>query len=284
MIEHSVSNSAKTLFVDVGGRTLAYRTFGQGIPILLCVRFRGTMESWDSLFLDNLVDQGFQVTIFDYSGLGQSSGEKTYNPGSLAKDAIELITALKLGRVVIAGWSLGGIAAQIILAQAPQLITHVALIATTPPGQLIKLGERLFYELAKRENDFDDFVKLFFEPSSEDSNAAARLSWNRLSVRRDDASPNVPPAWAGEQLGDGPKNPVFPVDAVLQAMKATSVPILHLGADHDIVFPVENWYALSGQLPTLQLVTFPRAGHGPHLQFPRSAARHIAAFVDASND
>jgi len=71
---------------------------------------------------------------------------------------------------------------------------------------------------------------------------------------------------------------------VLQAMKATSVPILHLGADHDIVFPVENWYALSGQLPTLQLVTFPRAGHGPHLQFPRSAARHIAAFVDASND
>jgi pimeloyl-ACP methyl ester carboxylesterase len=242
------------------------------------------MESWDSLFLDSLVDQGFEVTIFDYSGLGQSSGDKTYNPGSLAKDAIELITALKLGRVVIGGWSLGGIAAQIILAQAPQLVSHVALIATTPPGQLVKQGEVLFYELAKRENDFNDFVKLFFEPSSDVSNAAARHSWDRLSVPREDASPQVPPAWAGEQLGDGPKNPVFAVDAVLEAMKATSVPILHLGADHDIAFPVQNWYALSGQLPTLQLVTFPRAGHGPHLQFPRSAARHIAAFVDASND
>lgn len=283
MIEHSLSSSAKTLFVNVGGRTLAYRKFGQGIPIVLCVRFRGTMESWDSLFLDSLAGQGFEVTIFDYSGLGQSSGDKTYNPGSLAKDAIELITALKLGRVVIGGWSLGGIAAQIILAQAPQLVSHLVLIGTTPPGQLVKPGEALFYELAKRENDFDDFVKLFFEPASDVSIAAARRSWSRLSVHRDDASPEVPPVWAGDQLGDGPKNPVFPVDAVLQAMKATSVPIVHLGADHDIVFPVENWYALSGQLPTLQLVTFPRSGHGPHLQFPRSAAKHIAAFVDAPN-
>lgn len=284
MTEQSVSLSAKTQFITLGDRKLAYRSMGEGKPLVLCVRFRGTMESWDPLFLDSLVAQGFQVTIFDYSGLGQSSGEKTYNPGALAKDVIELISALGLGKVILGGWSLGGIAAQIVLAQAPQLVSHVALIATTPPGQLVKPGEALFYELAKRPNDYDDFVKLFFEPASAVSRAAAERSWNRLSVHRDDASPDVPAAWAAEQLGEGPKNPVFAVDAVLQAMKVTSVPILHLGADHDIAFPVENWHALSGQLPTLHLVTFPGTGHGPHLQFPRSAARHIAAFVEASGE
>lgn len=66
---------------------------------------------------------------------------------------------------------------------------------------------------------------------------------------------------------------------MLNVLKTTSVPILHLGADHDIVFPIENWYALNGQLPTLNLITYPRAGHGAHHQYPELAAMQIAAFV-----
>jgi pimeloyl-ACP methyl ester carboxylesterase len=242
------------------------------------------MESWDPAFLDGLAQQGFQVTVFDYSGLGRSTGERTYNPASLAKDTIELITALKLGKVVLGGWSIGGVAAQIVLAQAPQLVSHLVLIATTPPGLLAKPGEQLFYELAKRDNNFEDFVSLFFEPASPSSRAAAERSWNRLASRREDPSPEVPYEWAGAQLGEGPKNPVFPVEAVLHVLKNTEVPVLHLGADHDIAFPVENWYALSDQLPTLHIVTFPGSGHGPQLQYPRTAAKHIAAFVEAAHD
>ncbi|MFP3605966.1 alpha/beta fold hydrolase [Paraburkholderia sp. SIMBA_053] len=276
-------NAAKTQFVEVEGRRLAYRRFGRGLPLVLCVRFRGTMDAWDPLFLDALVDQGFDVTIFDYSGLGQSTGEKTYGPASLAKDAIDLITALELQRVIIGGWSVGGMAAQIVLARAPQLVSHAVLIATAPPGVLVKPGEELFYTLARRENDFEDFVTLFFEPESPESRLAAVQSAKRLADRKEDVSPVVPWQWAAQQLGGGPGNPAFPADAVLGALKATSIPVLHLGADHDIAFPVENWYALNGDCPTLQLVTFPRSGHGPHLQYPVSSARHIAAFVNAQD-
>jgi pimeloyl-ACP methyl ester carboxylesterase len=275
----SLSIAAKTHFIELSNRRLAYRTIGNGRPLVLLVRYRGTMDDWDPLFLDNLASLGFQVTVFDYSGLGQSSGEPSYNPASLAKDAIELIHALDLGRVVIGGWSLGGIAAQVVLAQAPQVVSHAILLGTTPPGHLVKTGEPLFYELARRENDFEDFVSLFFEPASNDSRAAAEQAWSRLASRAQDRSPQVPVEWAAQQLGDAPKNPVFPVEAVLNMLKSTSTPILHLGADHDIVFPVENWYALSGQLPTLHLVSFPSAGHGPHMQYPVAAARHIASFT-----
>jgi len=66
---------------------------------------------------------------------------------------------------------------------------------------------------------------------------------------------------------------------VLQALRHTQVPILHLGADHDISFPVENWYALNGQLPTLQLVTLPQTGHAPQHQYPELSAAYIAAFA-----
>ena len=33
---------------------------------------------------------------------------------------------------------------------------------------------------------------------------------------------------------------------ILAALKATKLPLLHIGGDHDIIFPVENWYALNG--------------------------------------
>ncbi|NVH76067.1 alpha/beta hydrolase [Paraburkholderia sp. JPY432] len=275
----SPSLTAVTHFADLPNRRLAYRRFGSGKPIVLCVRFRGTMDSWDPLFLDSLAANGFEVVIFDYSGLGQSTGERTYNPAALARDAIELIGALELGRVVIGGWSIGGVAAQIVLAQAPKIVSHAILIATTPPGQLVKTAEPLFYTLAKRENDFEDFVSLFFEPTSAESRAAAEEASLRLAARKSDRSPEVPWRWAADQLGEGPKNPAFPAPPVLQALRAASIPILHIGGDHDIVFPVENWYALNGQLPSLHLVTFPRAGHGPQLQFPLATAAHIAAFL-----
>lgn len=275
-----LSNQAPTQFAELAGRRLAYRRFGTGTPILLCVRFRGTMDSWDPAFLDGLVAQGLEVIVFDYSGLGQSSGTPTYAPAALAKDAVELIGALGLQQTVLAGWSVGGIAAQIVFTQAPQLVSHLVLIATTPPGPLVKAGEPLFYDLARRSNEaHEEFVQLFFEPKSPASRQAALRSAERLRERMEGRSPDVPHAWAGAQLGDGPRNPVFPVDAVLQALRTAATPILHIGADHDIVFPVENWYALSGQLPTLQLLSFPSAGHGPQLQYPRAAAQHIGAFL-----
>lgn len=80
-----------------------------------------------------------------------------------------------------------------------------------------------------------------------------------------------------------PTNPVFDSEAVLSVLKTTKVPILHLGADHDLPFPVENWYALNRQLPTLNVITYPRAGHGPHQQNPNAAVSDIATFISGTS-
>ena len=76
-----------TRFVEVNGRKIAYRAVGEGKPIVLCTRFRGVLDLWDPAFVDSLAAEGFKVVTFDYSGLGQSTGERTYDPVSLAKDA-----------------------------------------------------------------------------------------------------------------------------------------------------------------------------------------------------
>ena len=275
--------AAATQYLEISGRKLAYRVVGAGKPLVLCNRFRGVLDTWDPLFIDSLAAQGFQVVTFDYSGLGLSSGEKSYNPPALVKDARELILGLGLKDVAIGGWSLGGIVAQVYLAMFGAEISHVVLLGTTPPGQLVKPAEQLFYDTAAKPGvNLDQFTTVFFEPADEGSRAASRRSLERILLRSEDRSPDIDAEWAISQIGREPRNPVFPAEEVLHVLKTTKTPILHLGADHDIVFPMENWYALNGLLPTLHLVTYPRAGHGPHHQYPEAAAAQIAAFVKAT--
>jgi len=275
----SLSVDAPTKFAASGGRRLAYRTVGTGRPMVLCTRFRGTIDDWDPLFLDSLVGQGFQVITFDYTGLGFSTGDKSLNPFDWAKDARDLVEALQLKSVVLLGWSLGGIAAQAALSIFPDKISHLVLVGTVPPGPVAKLAEPLFYEAAARENDFEDEVILFFEPKSAASRAAARASHDRIAARKGPRAPLVPYQWAAQNLGDKPKANPFPAPPILEILKTTRIPILHIGGDHDLICPIENWYALNDQLPTLQLLTYPEAGHGPQHQHPVSSAAHIGIFV-----
>jgi len=267
-------------FVEIGGRTLAYRSIGQGRPLVLCVRFRGNMDSWDPAFLDALAGHGFRVITFDYSGLGLSTGTPTYNPVEMAKDPRDLIVALGLTDVVLGGWSLGGLAAQAVLALYPDNISRVVLLGTNPPGPHVKPAEQLFYDIAGKEvNDAEDNVILFFEPKSAASREASRQSLARIAGRHKSNSLAVPLDFARANLGTGPKPEIFPAPFVLEALTTTPVPILHIGGDHDIIFPVENWYALNERLPTVSLITFPRSGHGPHHQFPQLSADVISSFV-----
>lgn len=274
------ADTVTTKFVEVGGRKLAYRSVGAGKPIILAHRFRGVLDLWDPAFIDALAAQGFQVITFDHSGMGLSTGERSYSPPNMVKDAKDLIDGLGLKDVVIGGWSFGGIVAQIYVAMFGQSVSHAVLISTTPPGKLVKTGEQLFYDTAAQgPASLEQYTTLFFEPSDASSRAASKRSFERIFARKSGRSPEVPVEWAMSQVPKSPPNPMFPSEDVLHALKNTNVPILHLGGDHDISLPVENWYALGGQLPTLNLITYPRAGHAPHHQHPEMAAAQIAAFI-----
>jgi pimeloyl-ACP methyl ester carboxylesterase len=281
---HDSALKAPTQFHMTGDRELAFRSVGSGTPLILCNRFRGVLDTWDPAFLNALASQGFRVVTFDYSGLGRSSGARTYDPVALAHDAKDLAEGLGLDRFALGGWSLGGIAAQVFLAMFDDRVSHLILMGTTPPGTLVKTAEPLFFEAASTPGyDLPQFTTVFFEPADASSRQASERSFARIFARTEDTSPPVPADWAIEQLRRSPSNPAFPSDEVLRYLEHTEVPILHIAGDHDIVFPVENWYALNRRMPTLHLITYPRSGHGPQHQYPVLSAEQIGSFVRATN-
>ena len=55
--------TTKTQFAIIDNQKLAYRKIGRGSPIILTNRFRGTLDTWDPLFLD-LLAKNNTVTTF----------------------------------------------------------------------------------------------------------------------------------------------------------------------------------------------------------------------------
>ena len=270
---------AKTNFVQIGERKIAYRSIGKGLPIIMVNRFRGTLDTWDPAFLDALAS-GFNVITIDYTGTGLSTGVCAADVFSMAKDVKDVAETLKLPKIIVAGWSLGGLVAQTVTTNYPDLLSHSILIGSGPPGKNTGVPEKAFWERALKEvNDLDDGYVLFFEPKSEKSKNAGLLSFGRMAKRTEDLDTFVSKECYGKQrkaIED------FREDkhGNLENLKKSEIPILVFMGDHDICFHVEDWYPLIGKLPSIQLIVMPLAGHAVQHQYPELAAKYITEFIE----
>lgn len=281
-VEAQTAVNSKTQYVAVEGRKIAYRSIGKGTPIVLINRFRGTLDTWDPLFLDKLAEN-HNVITFDYTGIGYSTGTMSPNIPTVAKDVKDLSEALKFKKIIVLGWSYGGLVAQAATLQYPELVSHSILVGTNPPGKNeIPLEQAFLDKALKPKNDFEDEIVLFFEPKSEASIKAAKLSHDRIAKRIDVSKiPSTQDVFeiyfkGGAGFREDKEN-------FRNQLKTTKTPILVICGDHDISFAVENWFPLLRELPTSQIIVFPHTGHGPQHQFPELSARYIHDFITLTN-
>ncbi|WP_026730560.1 alpha/beta fold hydrolase [Flavobacterium denitrificans] len=273
------ATNSETEFADLKGRKIAYRSIGNGTPIILINRFRGTIDTWDPLFLDLLAEK-YRVITFDYSGIGYSTGTLPTNVKEVAKDIKDLADYLKIEKAILIGWSYGGLVTQAATHEYPELTTHTILLGTGPIGKRVVPLEQSFLDHAlKPINDLNDEIVLFFEPESEESKKAAKASHDRIAQRIDVSK--IPSTmdvfqlyFAGGEAASEDK------DNFRDKLKTTKTPILIISGDHDTSFAVENWYPLTRQLPTSQLIVLPRTGHAPQHEHVHLVVNYINNFLE----
>ncbi len=246
--------------------------------MLLLTRMRGTLDTWDPLFLDELAKANRVITV-DYPGVGYSSGTLPPQIGEVADFVAAFADAMKLEKFVLLGWSWGGTVAQTFIVEHPGRATHAVLIGTAPPGPGGVPIQQAFLDRAfKPINDFDDEVVLFFEPKSAVSRAAAKASNERIYARTG-VTEKIPstPEQIKRYLSAAA---TYREDAAgrLQKLMVTRTPILIISGDNDISTAVENWFGLKGKIPNAHLIVYPESGHAPQHQYPELAAAHIAQF------
>jgi pimeloyl-[acyl-carrier protein] methyl ester esterase len=96
-------------YLDTGrGRIYYEHHAGEKPPVLLIHAWAMSVRAWDST-LAALQDAGHAVVAFDHRGCGRSDKDfGDFSIGAIAGDAVAICDKLRLEKVVVNGWSLGG--------------------------------------------------------------------------------------------------------------------------------------------------------------------------------
>jgi len=273
--------NAPTQYVETNGIRFAYRRFGKtgGVPLVFNMHFTGTMDHWDPT-VTNGIAQEREVILFNNAGVSSSTGEVQTTMAGMGANAITFIRALDLKQVDVLGFSIGGLVAQEIALQAPQLVRRLILVGTGSRGGegmsgITPEGQAIFGASYAQPDDL--WLKVFFSPSDE-SQAAGRAYLKRFRQRITDRDPEVNDKVAPAQIEAIMKWGVPGEDsyAYLEAIKQ---PALVINGDNDVIIYSINSWILQQHLPNAQLIIYPDANHGSQYQYPERFVSHVNGFL-----
>lgn len=275
--------SVPTQHVDVKGTAIAYRVVGSGpgVPLVLLNRFRGTMDHWDPRLIDRLASER-RVILFDQPGFARSAGTPPDSLAGFAASAVEVVRALGIEKFDVLGFSMGGTVALQVLLDHPEKVRR-AVIAGSGPGHVpdVPAGEsaetKVWPVATKPVNSDEDFLYLFFEPTST-SQKAGRDYLARLGERKDAFSAQVSAqAWQAQlKSASGVQAPTA---SLLHRLTEVRHPVLVANGRRDIMVPTYASYAMAQQLPDARLVIYPDAGHGFLFQYPDLFGDEVLRFL-----
>jgi pimeloyl-ACP methyl ester carboxylesterase len=122
--------TAPTLIASTPAGDVGYREVGTGSPVLLIMGFGGSMDDWAPSFVDALAAR-HTVIVFDNAGIGATTAlPSPLSIPAMAGQASALISALRLGRTAVLGWSMGGMIAQALAVLHPRQVSRLILAAT----------------------------------------------------------------------------------------------------------------------------------------------------------
>ncbi|WP_374021739.1 alpha/beta fold hydrolase [Mycobacterium sp. HNNTM2301] len=274
-----LSDRAEDRFVaGPDGERFHYRRFGRpgGVPLVLCMRLRGTVDHWDPRLLDALAAER-EVIVFDNRGTAASTGDIPTGIDGLAEGGIAFIRALGLDQVDVLGWSLGGIVAQGIALGAPELVRRLVVAGSTPagvPDQPVPPA-RVAEILRHAVNDDDDYLYLFF-PETDQGRAAGLASLRRLDVRLDQSHATVQDATYHAQLGA-----IAAFGGYYDRLGELKLPVLVANGAHDVMINSYASYVMSQKLPDAKVVLYSDAGHGFLFQHITDFAHDVNRFLGA---
>lgn len=262
--------------IEIEGRRLAWRSVGEGPPLVLITGYSGAAEGWDPQFLAAL-GSSFEVLCPDNRGMGDSQLGELDGPltiDAMAADVEALLDALKIDRLPVAGWSMGGFIAQALAMRAPTRVEALVLLATNPGGAAAVPGDptafaRLTDHSGTPREQAMRLIELLF-PSDVVPEMSRRIG-DVVAAARAELSPA---ALAAQQAAIGAwsaEGPALP--------GADSPPVLAVCGSEDAVIRPENTERLAARWPNCRVERFEGGGHAFMAQEPERLAALIASFL-----
>jgi pimeloyl-ACP methyl ester carboxylesterase len=269
---------APTQTIDVGGTSFSYRELGPsgGVPVVFLTHLAAVLDNWDPRVVDGIAARR-RVITFDNLGVGSSGGSTPTTVEEMARDAVRFIHALGFERVDLFGFSLGGMIAQVIALEEPQLVRKVILAGTGPAGGdgIEKVTRTSYLDIARGLLTRRDPKEFLFFTRTPNGRGAAKEFLARLEERTDDRDKSMSVRsfraqlkaihrWARQEPAD---------------LSSIHQPVLVANGDSDRMVPTKNTVDIDRRLPDSRLVVYPDAGHGGVFQFQEDFVRRALEFL-----
>jgi len=277
-MSNDTHETARTQLVQVGDVRFAYRRFGRrgALPLLFLNYFAANMDAWDPKVTNGFAAER-DVILFNNAGVGSSAGETPSTVAAMTKDCVEFCRALDLRNIHVVGFSLGGMIAQQLAFEYPDMVRRMILMGTGPRG-----GEGMTFTELSTDLLVDPVALLmsaFFTPS-EASKAAGRAYIERLKLRVADSDAPVSVKAAGAQLEAIRKWGAIPsTDRYAMLARIPQRTLVVHGSKDIVVLPI-NAFLLAQHLPDAQLVMYPDASHGAQSQHAEIFLEHARLFLN----
>jgi pimeloyl-ACP methyl ester carboxylesterase len=270
--------NAPTQTINAGDVRFAYRQLGPstGVPVVVLTHLAAVLDNWDPRVVDGIAAK-HRVIAFDNRGVGASSGSTPTTIEEMARDAVTFIRALGFDQVDLFGFSMGGMIAQVIAQQEPQLVRKMILAGTGPAGGegIEKVARISYLDTARGLLTRQDPKQFLFFTRTPNGRRAGKEFLARLEERTDDRDKAISVRSFRAQLKAihrwGQQEP-----ADLASLRQ---PVLVLNGESDKMVPSKNTVDLGRRLPNSQLVIYPDAGHGGVFQFHEDFVKRALEFL-----
>ena len=260
-------------FVRINDVTIAYdvMTRDPANPVLVFVNSLGTDSRIWHLVLPKLCED-FTILTYDKRGHGLSDlGDVPYSLDDHVADLIGLLDHLEFSQVIVCGLSVGGMIAQGLYAQRPDLVKALVLSDT---AHKIGTAEMWNKRIAAVEAGgigglLDEIMMRWFTPSFRQQGNAAYQAYCNMLVRQ----PAKGYAGTCAALRDAD---------LTEAASRIAVPVLCIVGAEDGSTPPELVRSLADIIPGARYEVIEGAAHIPCAETPAAFAALVRGFI--SND
>lgn len=251
---------AKT-FVNVNGIKLAYEERGSGEPLVLIMGLGADGQVWEA-HAQSYAEK-FRCFLVDNRGTGESDKPAgPYTTAQMADDYAGLIRELGLGKVRVAGISMGGAIAQELALRHPDVVRSMVLVCTW--AKFDPYAVQTFDNLSRLRavatpEDFLQLLHLWIWTPAYINAHAAEMAEGRAaaSAGLKDGS------WMPHHAFAAQASACITHDAV-DRLQDIRVPVLLTIGTADIFTPMAYTDFLHKHIAGSEMVTFPGWGHVHH--------------------
>ncbi len=258
--------------IETNGQTLYYEEHGEGEP-LLCVHGLAT-DTLGWILQVPAFSQRYRTIVFDNRDVGQSSmAEGEYELSDMAQDALGLADALGLDTFHLLGVSMGGAISQEMALAAPERIRSLTLAVTF--GGTGRWGANLATSWSARVREMPrerHVEELLLLTLSEEFFENEEAVDNARNLMLSNPHPQDPDAFA-RQLSASARHDTR------DRLDSLSMPVLVLGAEHDILVPVWKSEEIARLIPGSKLQVIERAAHGVQLERAEEFNQAVLDFI-----